>query len=69
MKLTYSGDLLQTIVFPDNKVDITKNFKATDRFIGALGSSVDLNQQLFQPKSNSNSNDQRAEREGGDYCQ
>jgi len=31
MQLTYSGDLLQTIVFPNRKDDITANFKATDQ--------------------------------------
>lgn len=49
MQLTYSGDLLQTIVFPNRKDDITANFKATDRFIAELGSSMDLNLQLFVP--------------------
>lgn len=50
MQLTYSGDLLQTIVFPNRKDDITANFKATDRFIGTLGPSEDLNHQLFVPE-------------------
>jgi hypothetical protein len=49
MQLTYSGDLLQTIVFPNRKDDITANFTATDRFIGALGPSKDLNHQHFVP--------------------
>jgi hypothetical protein len=49
MQLTYSGDLLQTIVFPNRKEDITANFKATDRFITELGPSKDLNLQLFVP--------------------
>lgn len=47
MQLTYSGDLLQTIVFPNRKEDITANFKATDRFISVLGPSTDLNDQHF----------------------
>ncbi|TGR23335.1 MULTISPECIES: Z1 domain-containing protein [unclassified Mesorhizobium] len=47
MQLTYSGDLLQTIVFPNRKDDIAANFRATDRFIKALGPSLDLNQQHF----------------------
>jgi hypothetical protein len=51
MQLTYSGDLLQTIVFPNRKDDITSNFKATDRFIAALGSSRDLNDQLYVPEN------------------
>lgn len=49
MQLSYSGDLLQTIVFQNRKEDIKANFKATDRFIGALGPSLDLNDQLFVP--------------------
>jgi hypothetical protein len=49
MQLTYSGDLLQTIVFPNRKDDITANFKAGDRFIAELGPSKDLNLQLFVP--------------------
>ena len=47
MQLTYSGDLLQTIVFPNRKDDITANFKAADQFINALGPSTDLNDQHF----------------------
>ncbi|SNY92312.1 Z1 domain-containing protein [Cohaesibacter sp. ES.047] len=50
MQLTYSGDLLQTIVFPNRKEDIAANFNATDRFIGALGQSINLNDQHFVPK-------------------
>ena len=50
MQLTYSGDLLQTIVFPNRKDDITANFNATDLFIGALGPSKDLNHQHFVPE-------------------
>ena len=50
MQLTYSGDLLQTIVFPNRKEEITANFNATDRFISALGPSTDLNDQHFVPQ-------------------
>lgn len=50
MQLTYSGDLLQTIVFPNRKEDIKSNFLAGDRFIRALGPSIDLNDQYFIPK-------------------
>jgi hypothetical protein len=50
MQLTYSGDLLQTIVFPNRKDDITANFNATDRFINGLGRSTDLNDQHFVPQ-------------------
>jgi hypothetical protein len=49
MQLTYSGDLLQTIVFPNQKGDITANFQATDRFIKVLGPSLDLNAQRYVP--------------------
>lgn len=49
MQLTYSGNLLQTIVFPNRKEDIRSNFKVTDQFIGALGPSMDLNDQYFVP--------------------
>ena len=50
MELTYSGDLLQTIVFPNCKRDISINFQATDRFINALGPSLDLNRQHHVPE-------------------
>jgi hypothetical protein len=49
MQLTYSGDLLQTIVFPNRKDDITANFEAGNRFIAELGPSKDLNRQFFVP--------------------
>jgi len=49
MKLTYSGDLLQTIVFPNRKEDIEANFEAADRFVSSLGASLDLNHQHFIP--------------------
>lgn len=50
MQLTYSGDLLQTIVFPNRKDDISSNFQATGRFISALGPSMDLNRQHYVPE-------------------
>src|SRR5690606_33409493 len=50
MQLTYSGDLLQTIVFPNRKADITANFRATDRCISSLGPSMDLNRQHYLPE-------------------
>lgn len=50
MQLTYSGDLLQTIVFPNRKDHISANFTATHRFIGALGPSMDLNCQHYVPE-------------------
>lgn len=50
MQLTYSGDLLQTIVFPNREDDISTNFLATNRFISALGPSLDLNRQHYVPE-------------------
>jgi hypothetical protein len=50
MQLTYSGDLLQTIVFPNRKNEISANFHATNRFIKALGPSRDLSQQHYVPE-------------------
>ncbi|MBX5236647.1 Z1 domain-containing protein [Rhizobium sp. NLR4a] len=49
MQLTYSGDLLQTIVFPNRKDEISANFHATERFISALGQSLNLDQQNYVP--------------------
>lgn len=49
MQLTYSGNLLQTIVFPNRKDDIKSNLNVTDRFISTLGPSIDLNKQIFVP--------------------
>ncbi|OYW34830.1 MAG: endonuclease [Rhizobiales bacterium 12-66-7] len=50
MQMTYSGDLLQTIVFPNREDDISTNFLATNRFISALGPSLDLNRQHYVPE-------------------
>lgn len=50
MQLTYSGDLLQTIVFPNNRSDITANFNAADHFIAGLGPSRDLDDQHHVPE-------------------
>lgn len=50
MMLTYSGEFLQTIVFPSQREDISANFNASDRFINSLGESIDLNNQYFVPK-------------------
>ena len=49
MQLTYSGDLLQTIVFPNRKDQITANYRATHHLIEILGPSLNLNQQHFVP--------------------
>lgn len=53
MQLTYSGDLLQTIVFPNNRVDIGANFAAAARFVGGMGPSLDLGRQHFVPNGQS----------------
>jgi hypothetical protein len=47
MSFTYSGDLLQTIVFPNRKDQVGLNFKAADRFISGLGAAIDLNEQRY----------------------
>lgn len=47
MQLTYSGDLLQTIVFPNRKDEISLNFKAADNFIRSMGQSIDLGDQQY----------------------
>lgn len=49
MELTYAGDLLQTIVFPNEPDEVLRNFEATDRFIAALGPPLDLNEQKYVP--------------------
>lgn len=49
MQLSYAGDLLQTIVFPNRKNEITANYLSTERFISSLGPSRDLNAQYFVP--------------------
>jgi hypothetical protein len=49
MQLSYAGDLLQTIVFPNRKDEITANYLSTDRFIRSLGPSKNLNAQYFVP--------------------
>lgn len=47
MSFTYSGDLLQTIVFPNKKDEVGLNFIAADRFISGLGAANDLNEQRY----------------------
>ncbi len=49
MQLTYSGDLLQTIVFPNKPDVINANYAAADRLVSALGAPLDLNDQQFNP--------------------
>jgi hypothetical protein len=49
MQLTYAGDLLQTIVFPNTKEEVQSNFDAADRFLSRLGAPVDLDQQAYKP--------------------
>jgi hypothetical protein len=50
MQLTYAGDLLQTIVFPNDPMQLQANFDATDRFLSRLGAPVDLNMQAYRPE-------------------
>jgi hypothetical protein len=49
MQLTFSGDLVQTIVFPNRLAEISANHRATERFITGLGPALDLNAQFFVP--------------------
>lgn len=50
MQLTYAGDLLQTIVFPNEPMQLQANFDAADRFLSRLGVPVDLNMQAYRPE-------------------
>ncbi|SFZ80811.1 Z1 domain-containing protein [Devosia enhydra] len=50
MQLTYAGDLLQTIVFPNDPTPLQANFYAADRFLSRLGAPVDLNMQAYRPE-------------------
>jgi Z1 domain len=45
MSFTYSGDLLQTIVFPNRPEEVHLNFDSTERFVAGLGAPRDLNEQ------------------------
>lgn len=47
VSFTYSGDLLQTIVFPNRADEIRLNFQAAERFIAGLGTARDLNEQHY----------------------
>jgi hypothetical protein len=47
MRFTYSGDLLQTIVFSNDKLEIGENYEAGDRFILGLGPSMSLREQHY----------------------
>ena len=47
MSLTYAGDLLQTIVFPNTPQDVNRNFAAGEALIERLGRGRDLGQQPF----------------------
>ena len=47
VQLTYSGDLLQTIVFPNQPSEIQNNFKAANELVASLGEPRDLNQQYY----------------------
>ncbi|SCW76205.1 Z1 domain-containing protein [Sphingobium faniae] len=45
LMLSFSGDLLQTIVFPNNMDGIRHNFKAGERLISSMGSPAPLSKQ------------------------
>ena len=49
MKMTFSGDLLQTIVFDADPKVIDGNFAAGDRFLREIGEGYDLNDQRYCP--------------------
>jgi hypothetical protein len=50
VSFTYSGDLLQTIVFPNRADEIAANFAATERFVARLGPALDLADQHYVPE-------------------
>jgi len=54
MHLTFSGDLLQTIVFLPRKADAEANFDAGARLIAALGTPLRPDQQRFLPPDSTN---------------
>lgn len=54
MYLTFSGDLLQTIVFPPRKADNESNFDAGRRLITVLGTPLLPEQQRFVPPESTN---------------
>lgn len=54
MHLTFSGDLLQTIVFLPRKRDMEANFDAGHRLVAALGPSLRPEQQHHLPKASPN---------------
>ncbi len=43
VQLTYSGDLLQTIVFSKKPADTVSNFRAADDFLKSIGKPIELN--------------------------
>jgi hypothetical protein len=47
MRLSYAGDLLQTIVFSNSKATLSENFEAGNRFLSAIGTPVSLSEQQF----------------------
>lgn len=49
MRITFSGDLLQTIVFDTNPRIIESNFAAGDSLLREIGDSVDPNDQRYSP--------------------
>jgi hypothetical protein len=45
LMLSFSGDLVQTIVFPNRPAEISRNLKAGQRLVASLGRPVPLSQQ------------------------
>lgn len=45
LMLSFSGDLLQTIVFPNRPSEIRRNFEAGERFVASMGSPIPLSGQ------------------------
>jgi hypothetical protein len=45
LMLSFSGELLQTVVFPNNFTEIERNFRAGESFIKALGTPFPLSEQ------------------------
>ncbi len=49
IRLTFSGDLLQTITFPLDKDELLANLQAGDVFVESLGDPIPLTNQAYDP--------------------
>lgn len=45
LMLSFSGELLQTVVFPNNPLEIERNFRVGERLVKAMGTPVPLSEQ------------------------